>query len=105
MTNFIMVFVTTPGIAEARKIAKTLIHKKIAACVNIARGIESLFFWEGKVNNEKETLLIIKTKKSKFNLLVKTVKSLHSYSVPEIIAFPIILADKKYLRWINESLG
>lgn len=104
MTRFIVVFVTAASLSQAKKISGALIKNKIAACVNIIKGIESVFFWEGKVNSQKEVLLIIKTERSRFDLLKKVIKSLHSYSVPEIISLSIVSGDKKYLRWISESV-
>jgi len=98
---YIVVFVSASNKKEAGKIAAGLIKGKLAACVNIADKLDSLFFWEGKIQKAKESLLIIKTKKEKLAKLIKLVKSLHSYTVPEIIAIPVISGDKPYLRWID----
>lgn len=100
----IVVLVTASSREEAEKIAKEVLQKKLAACVNIIEGVNSHFWWQGKIDNSAETLMIIKTNKHKFKKLSSTVKSLHSYDTPEIIALPIIAGDKKYLDWINESL-
>lgn len=101
----IIIFITAPNNKEAKNIAQGLIKNKLAACVNIADGIKSFFWWKGKVEQAKETLLIIKSKKEKLAKIIKLVKSLHSYAVPEIIALPIIDGYKPYLGWINESLS
>jgi periplasmic divalent cation tolerance protein len=98
-----VIFVTTTDKKEAEKIASFLIKEKLAACVNIIEKINSLFRWQGKVDNAKETLLIIKTRRALVPKLIKKVKSLHSYDVPEIIALPIIAGNKEYLQWLNES--
>jgi periplasmic divalent cation tolerance protein len=66
--------------------------------------IESLFWWQGKVDRAKEALLIIKSKKTKFPKIIKLVKSLHSYEVSEIIALPILGGNQEYLRWLDDSL-
>ena len=100
----IVVFVTAGSKKEAQKIASGLIKKKLAACVNIIDKIDSVFFWEGKVQKSKESLLIIKSTEAKFPRIAKAVKSLHSYDVPEIIALPVIAGHKPYLRWIDESV-
>ncbi|MFA5224497.1 MAG: divalent-cation tolerance protein CutA [Candidatus Omnitrophota bacterium] len=100
----IVVFVTAGNMREAKKVASALIKQKLAACVNITDKVNSLFFWEGKVQKAKESLLIIKSKKEKLTRLIKLVKSLHSYTVPEIIAIPILSGDKPYLRWIDAVL-
>lgn len=101
---YIIILVTAANISEAEKISSSLVEKKLAACVNILAGVKSRFCWEGKVDSAKEVLLTIKSKKSKLPAIIKTVKSLHSYKVPEIIALPIIGGEKKYLRWIDESI-
>jgi periplasmic divalent cation tolerance protein len=102
---FIVVFITVPKKAEAERIARGLIQHKLAACVNMVRGIDSLFRWEGKVDRAREILLIAKTGKSKFGKLAAFVKSAHSYTVPEIIALPVVAGNKEYLAWIDESVG
>jgi len=101
---YVVVLVTAKNKPEARKISAALIKAKLAACVNIVDKIDSVFFWAGKIDRAKESLLVIKTKKNKFPALVKLVRSVHSYEVPEIIALPIISADKPYLRWIDAAL-
>ncbi|HOX54118.1 MAG TPA: divalent-cation tolerance protein CutA [Candidatus Omnitrophota bacterium] len=100
---FIVVLITCANKAQAQKIAQALIKARLAACVNLVNPVNSLFWWQGKVDSSKETLLIIKTKKNLFSRLEKLVKSLHSYDVAEIIALPIVKGSRKYLSWINES--
>ncbi len=102
---YIVIFVTASGKKEAKKIAQVLLEHKSAACVNIIENIESFFWWQGKIDTAKESLLVIKSKKSKLAQIIKLVKSVHSYEVPEIIALPIIGGEKKYLGWINESVS
>jgi periplasmic divalent cation tolerance protein len=99
-----IILITAGNKKEADKIAKKLIQEKLAACVNIVAGVKSLFWWQGKVDRAKETLLIVKSRKEKFNKIVKSVKASHSYAVPEIIAIPIASGFKPYLKWIDESL-
>lgn len=96
---------TASGKEEAVKIAKRLIEEKLAACVNIINGVESVFWWENKVERAGEALLVIKSSGEKFSKIAETVKALHSYEVPEIIALPITEGYKPYLDWINESIG
>jgi len=100
----IVVFITAKDKKEADKIAKALIKKRLAACVNILAGARSLFWWKGKIDRAKEVLLVVKTKKEKFGEITKLVKTLHSYEVPEIIAVSIVSGFKPYLKWIDESL-
>jgi len=100
----IIILITAASKKEADKIAKALIKNRLAACVNIVAGALSLFWWKGKVDRAREALLVVKTRKEKFSKIVKLVKSLHSYEVPEIIAIPIVSGFKAYLKWIDESL-
>ena len=101
----IVIFITASGKKEARDIAAAIIKKKLAACVNIIDKIESVYRWKGKVERAKETLLIVKTKVSKMPAIIKAVKSIHSYDLPEIIALPITAGESRYLGWIDESVG
>lgn len=98
----VVILVTAGSRKEAGKIASGLIREKLAACVNIIGGVHSLFRWQGKIDSAKEVLLVIKTRKQLMGKLIKKIKSLHSYEVPEIIALPVICGDKKYLKWLNE---
>ena len=78
-------------------------EERLAACANMVSPLRSIYRWEGKIWDEKEWLLIIKTQQSKFEDLAKRVKALHSYSVPEIIALPITEGSPAYLNWIEEN--
>ncbi len=101
---YIVIFITCAKRKEGVLLARALIKKKLAACVNIVDKIESLFRWQGKVDQAKEVLLVVKSKKVNLNRIIKLVKSLHSYQVPEIIALPVVAGNKEYLDWINDSL-
>ena len=101
---YIIIFVAASNKKEAEKIAKGLLENKLAACVNILDKVKSIFWWQGKIDQAQEALLIIKSRKEKLPKIIKTVKSLHSYEVPEIIALPIIHGERNYLRWLDDSL-
>ncbi len=101
---YIVIFITAANKEEAVRISEKLVKDKLVACVNIAENIDSVFFWEGKVNRSKEVLLIAKSKKRKLQSIILAVKQLHSYQVPEIIALPMVGGYKPYLEWIDESL-
>ena len=103
MSDPIVVLVTCGSEEEALKIANALVEAHLAACVNLVAPIRSIYRWEGKIWDEKECLLIIKTQKQRFEELQKKVKSLHSYSVPEIISLPITEGSSAYLNWIREN--
>ncbi len=96
-------YVTARDLAEGRKIAQHLLAQNVVACVNIVSGVESHYRWEGKLEQSSEVLLVIKTRKALFERLSKAVKDVHSYSVPEIIALPIVDGEKKYLAWLGQE--
>ena len=95
--------VTVGSEAEATKIATVLVEKRLVACVNILPGVRSIFQWEGEVAEEHELLLLAKTVNAAFDQVALTVKSLHSYSVPEVIALPIEQGLPEYLSWIRDA--
>lgn len=98
----IVVFITAPNEDEAVKIARSIVAGKLAGCVNIVKDVRSIYSWQGKIEDDSEVFMIVKTKKELFNPLCERVKGLHSYSVPEIIALPIILGSDDYLMWLKE---
>lgn len=102
MSEPIVVLVTCGSEEEAVKISNALVEERLAACVNLISPIRSIYRWEEKICDEKEWLLIIKTQKKRFQEIETRVKSLHSYSVPEIIALPIIAGSSSYLDWLAE---
>jgi periplasmic divalent cation tolerance protein len=103
----IMVVVTAPDPTSARSIARTLVDKKIAACVNISPHWLSIYHWEGETKEDEEVLLLIKTTSGLFDdHLVPCIQEIHPYDVPEIIALPILAGEKTYLDWlIKEASG
>lgn len=105
MTDKIVVLVTCGTAGEAARIARSLVERRIAACVNILQSpVRSVYRWKNKIETAHERLLLIKTSRGKFRELRACVKRLHSYSVPEIIALPIAEGSAPYLRWIEECL-
>lgn len=100
----IVVFVTTPSHSDAADIAKTIVSERLAACVNIIPNIRSIFFWENKVQDEQETLMIIKTAQTLFEQLKKRIITIHPYSVPEIISIEINEGNQEYIKWIYETV-
>jgi periplasmic divalent cation tolerance protein len=102
MAESIVVLVTCGSEEEGLKIAQALVEDRSVACVNLLSPIRSIYRWEGKICDEREWLLIIKTQKDRFETIEKRVKSLHSYSVPEIIGLPIVEGSSSYLQWLEE---
>jgi periplasmic divalent cation tolerance protein len=103
-TGKIVIFVTTSTEEEAHRIAELLLGRRKAACVNIVPRIDSSFWWQGKLDSARESLLIIKTRASLLSEIIELVKSVHSYAVPEIIALPIIGGNEDYLKWIDDEV-
>ncbi|MBI4343527.1 MAG: divalent-cation tolerance protein CutA [Candidatus Omnitrophica bacterium] len=96
----LLVLVTCPTPAVARRLARALLRQRLAACVNILPGVRSLFWWRGKVDQGKEVLLLIKTVRAHFPALRRRILSLHPYEVPEVIAFKIQAGHLPYLAWV-----
>lgn len=101
---FIIVLVTTSNREEAEKIARTLLTEKLIACANIIGPAHSLFWWQNKIDEAQEHLILMKTRKDLFNKLAEKVKAIHSYEVPEIITVPIVEGFKPYIKWLDKSL-
>lgn len=99
-----MLLTATPTREEATRIAKLLIDEKLAACVQLLP-IESFYVWEGKTQNEAELLLLVKTRCALFEKTIARIKSIHSYTVPEIVALPFAAGFAGYLNWIDEITG
>ncbi|MFA5078710.1 MAG: divalent-cation tolerance protein CutA [Dehalococcoidia bacterium] len=104
-TGYAVVLVTASGAEEGNKITSLILEKRLAACVNIVPKISSLFWWQGKIDAADEVLLIIKTRTSRVKAIVDAVKSVHSYTVPEVIALPIVAGNEGYLDWIDGEVG
>jgi periplasmic divalent cation tolerance protein len=102
MTDYIVVYVTAPQ-DEAVDLAKTLVEERLVACVNLVPGLRSIYWWQGKVEDEPEVLCIMKTRSNLFESLRDRVRELHSYEVEEIIALPILAGNPPYLDWIREN--
>ena len=102
MSDFGIVFMTASTHDEAERIARALVEKRLAACVQIHSQIRSLYWWQGRVCDEAEVRFTAKTKADCFDELVAEVKKLHSYDVPEIVFVPIGAASPEYQRWLKE---
>jgi periplasmic divalent cation tolerance protein len=103
MAGEILVFVTCPE-SESEKLARALVEEHLAACVNIIPAVRSIYLWDGKLCNESEHLLVIKTTDTVWFELNERVRALHSYDVPEIIAVPIEKGYQPYIEWLNSSI-
>ncbi|XP_022132074.1 protein CutA, chloroplastic [Momordica charantia] len=99
----IVVYVTVPNREAGKKLAESIVKEKLAACVNIVPGIESVYQWKGEIQTDPEELLIIKTRQSLLGSLTDHVKANHPYEVPEVIALRITGGSLEYLDWIKSS--
>lgn len=104
ITPFAVCYVTAPDENIAKKLSHEIVEKQLAACVNIVPSITSVYSWEGKINEDSETLLIIKTRKSRVDDLSEYIRNNHPYSVAEVISVPIENGNRPYLDWIGKSL-
>lgn len=102
-TGEIIVFVTTASQDEAARIGRSVVEQELAACANIIPSITSIFRWEGKVSEEAECLMVLKSRAELFEELAGTVKRLHSYQVPEILGVSIEQGWPDYLAWVRDS--
>jgi len=102
---YIVLFITTATAGEARQISNVLLNQRKAACVNIVPNVSSLFWWQDKIESANENLLIVKTKASLVDEVVRLVIENHSYEMPEVIALPIIGGNQDYLEWIDKEAG
>lgn len=100
----IVVLVTASSQEEGARIARAFVEERLAACVNLVPSIASTYWWQGKIEEATEYLLIVKTRQDRLDRLIARVRELHSYTVPEVIALPIIGGNPAYLQWMTEAL-
>jgi periplasmic divalent cation tolerance protein len=103
--DYCVVLITVPSEDVAATIAKAVVEERLAACANIVHGVRSIYRWEGEVEDDTEVLMIVKTRRELFDRLAARVKDLHPYSVPEVIALPVVEGLADYTRWIGKSTG
>ncbi len=104
MKESVQALMTTPSRACARRIARTLVDRRLAACVQIVGPIESIYRWQGRVETAKEWLCLIKTTRSRFRTVAVTIEELHPYDTPEVVALPIADGSQRYLEWLAASV-
>lgn len=102
-TNALLVLCTCPDEDSARTLSDSLVQEKLAACVSIVNPISSIFTWQGRIDTEQESLLLIKTTETAYSALEQAIKQRHPYEIPEIIAIPVQRGSAEYLNWIREN--
>jgi periplasmic divalent cation tolerance protein len=98
--DIIVVYCTVPNKRLAKDITKILMKHKLAACVSMIENVKSVFSWDGEICEEKEVLMMIKTRRSNYGKIKLVIEDMHSYSVPEIIALPVVDCSEDYLKWL-----
>ncbi|MFH1263583.1 MAG: divalent-cation tolerance protein CutA [Pseudomonadota bacterium] len=101
--NFRIVFSTVGNQTNALKIARALLSARAAACVNMVRGLRSIYRWKGRIQNDAEVLLIVKTTVKKLPDVEKIIRKTHTYEVPEIVSLPLDRGSERYLRWVEQE--
>lgn len=101
--EFILILSTVPDPEKGEEIAKKLVEERLAGCVTVVPARSSFYWWEGKIEKETECILFIKTKSSLYKELERKLLSIHPYTVPEIIALPIVEGFERYLNWLREE--
>lgn len=101
---YVLIYITTSGAEEARRIGKRMVEERLAACANVIEKVHSLYWWKGKLEESGEAVLLLKTKKDKIKKIIAMVKKLHSYENPAVVALPILEGSEEYLKWIEGEI-
>ncbi len=104
MSDVVVCFSTASSDEEAARIGRALVEEELAACVNLVPGVRSIYRWQGKIEDGAEVLMVIKTRRPKVDALVARLKSLHSYTVPELVAMDVVAGNPDYLAWVAECV-
>jgi periplasmic divalent cation tolerance protein len=104
-SGLVSVWITCAGADEAEKLGRALVEERLAACANVLPGVTSIYRWEGKLQRDAETGLLLKTRAELFPALEARVRALHGYEVPCIVGWPIEAASEPYARWVREQTG
>lgn len=99
-----MVYITTSGVLESKKIARKLLEEKLAACINIIPTIESIYLWKGNIEEDSESIMLVKTKSELVGKVIKRIEQLHSYEIPCILEIHVNKGSNNYLKWIESEL-
>lgn len=103
--DIIVIYCTVPDKKVARSITKILMKHKLAACVSMVDRVNSVFSWDGEICEEKEVLMMIKTRRANYAKIKLVIEDLHPYEVPEVIALPVVDCSEDYLKWLVKETG
>jgi periplasmic divalent cation tolerance protein len=104
MSGHAVILSTAGSEAEASRIARALVERHLAACVNVVAGVASTYRWQGAIHTDAEWLLVIKTREERFQAVRAAIRELHSYETPEIVMLEMAEGDAAYLAWLDASL-
>lgn len=104
-TETVWVYITAGSREEAMKLARALVGERLAACANVLGDVTSVYWWEGKMQEDGEVAFVAKTRSDRLTALVERVKALHSYACPCVVALPIVAGNPEFLSWIGEETG
>ncbi|HLE21826.1 MAG TPA: divalent-cation tolerance protein CutA [Vicinamibacteria bacterium] len=105
LMSYLLVLTTVGNEEDAARLARSLVEKRLAACVNVLGPVRSFFVWKGKLEDDSERLLLMKTRSDRYPELEAALRELHPYQVPEVIAIPVERGWQAYLSWIDENVG
>lgn len=105
MEEYIQVLTTVDKKGDAKKIANEVVGKRLAACAQIVGPVQSTYWWKGAMESSEEWLCLMKTKKTLYGMLEETIKKMHPYEVPEVVAVPIVSGNPDYLKWLEKEVG
>ena len=105
MSQHLLVLTTIGSEKDAARLGRSLVERRLVACVNMVGPVRSVFLWKGKVEEESERLLLMKTRADRYAELETAIQELHPYDVPEVIAIPIDRGSQAYLSWVDENVG
>ncbi len=103
--RYLQIFVTVPDRRSASRLSRVLLEERLAACVQVFGSITSRYWWQGRIEQSREWLLVIKTGKAQYARLERRIRELHPYQVPEVIAVPVAAGYRLYLDWLNSELA
>lgn len=101
----VLAYITTPNREEALRIGRALVENRLAACINVLDGMQSIYRWEGRVEEGKECVLLVKTRQDQADHVISKVKEMHSYSCPCMVFWPLTTGNQDYLDWIEKESG
>ena len=102
--EILMVFVTVPGLKDGNRMSKEILTSRLAACVTVIPGVQSMYWWKGKIARAKEAMLVMKTTRNQYRRLESKIMELHSYEVPEIVAIPLVAGLSQYIEWVSREV-